>query len=109
MYRIETTEEFDKKVKKLAKRYPGIKNDLLELYVELEKGIIIGDKLKWVGKWVFKARLGSSDQTKWKRGGFRTIYYVVNEDNLILLITIYAKSQKENIRPDEILRILAEE
>lgn len=46
MYRIETTEEFDKKVKKLAKRYPGIKNDLLELYVELEKGIIIGDKLK---------------------------------------------------------------
>jgi mRNA-degrading endonuclease RelE of RelBE toxin-antitoxin system len=38
---------------------------------------------------------------KGKRGGVRVIYFNVNE-NEVLLFAVYAKSEKENMTPDEI-------
>ncbi len=43
-----------------------------------------------------------------KRGGIRVIYYVQVSGELIWLLTIYAKSSKENI-PAHILKALKEE
>ena len=45
---------------------------------------------------------------KGKRGGVRVIYYFKKQDNEIWLLTIYSKSQVENI-PAHILRQIAEE
>lgn len=43
-----------------------------------------------------------------KRGGVRVIYYNQLGESLIWLLTIYAKSRKENV-PPHILRSLKEE
>ena len=45
---------------------------------------------------------------KGKRGGVRVIYFFKKRDNEIWLLTIYGKSQVENI-PAHILRQIAEE
>ncbi len=45
---------------------------------------------------------------KGKRSGVRVIYYYRRPDNEIWLLTIYGKSQRENI-PAHILRQIAEE
>ena len=41
-----------------------------------------------------------------KSGGFRIIYYLRNSDNTIYLLTIYAKTYKEDIAPLEIKILL---
>jgi len=46
-----------------------------------------------------------------KSGGGRAIYYVVMADNAVLMITAYAKAEKEDLSPDDrkaILRVLEE-
>ena len=43
-----------------------------------------------------------------KRGGMRVIYFTESAKGLIWLLTIYAKSKKENV-PAHILKILKEE
>ncbi|MBI3241293.1 MAG: type II toxin-antitoxin system RelE/ParE family toxin [Chloroflexi bacterium] len=45
---------------------------------------------------------------KGKRGGVRVIYYFKKQDNEIWMLTIYGKSDRENI-PAHILRQIAEE
>ena len=45
---------------------------------------------------------------KGKRGGLRVIYYFKKQDNEIWMLTIYGKSEVENI-PAHILRQIAEE
>ena len=45
---------------------------------------------------------------KGKRGGVRIIYYFKKPDNEIWLLTIYSKSEKENI-PVQLLRQIAKE
>ncbi len=45
---------------------------------------------------------------KGKRGGVRVIYYFKKQDNEIWMLTIYGKSEVENI-PAHILRQIAEE
>jgi mRNA-degrading endonuclease RelE of RelBE toxin-antitoxin system len=51
---------------------------------------------------VYKIGLKSSDITKGKSGAFRVIYYVLFSDGRIYLLTIYSKSEKENICWEEI-------
>ncbi len=37
-----------------------------------------------------------------KRGGARVIYFNIDEREVILLVTVYAKAEQENISPDTI-------
>lgn len=37
-----------------------------------------------------------------KSGGGRTIYYAITDDDLVYLITAYAKVDREDLTPDEI-------
>lgn len=41
---------------------------------------------------------------KGKRGGVRVIYFNLTADEIVLLVAVYAKSEKENILPGEIER-----
>lgn len=41
---------------------------------------------------------------KGKRGGARVIYFNLTADEIVLLVAVYAKSEKENILPGEIER-----
>ncbi|MFM6038876.1 MAG: type II toxin-antitoxin system RelE/ParE family toxin [Sphaerospermopsis kisseleviana] len=56
---------------------------------------------------VFKVRVKNSNIQKGKSAGYRIIYQVESPTN-VLLLTIYSKSDQEDITPQEIKNILAE-
>jgi len=108
MYTVNTTDVFEKQVKKLLKKYRRIQKDLIPFIDKLETGELVGSAVPGFNKKLYKARVPSSDQKKGKRGGFRVLYYLVSEDDVIYLLTLYAKAKKSDIRHVEISRLLKE-
>jgi mRNA-degrading endonuclease RelE of RelBE toxin-antitoxin system len=101
----ETTPRFEKDVKKLCKRFPKLKEDLTQLIVELKNNPTIGTHL---GNNVYKIRLQNSSISSGKSGGFRVISYYFVEDTLYL-VTMYSKSDRENILDNELKKIIQQE
>jgi mRNA-degrading endonuclease RelE of RelBE toxin-antitoxin system len=102
---IEYTSEFKRNLRQLAKRYRRIKTDVQPLLDNLEQGQTPGDQIPGVAYEVFKARVGNSDSGKGKSGGYRIIYQCT-EDSKIILVTIYSKTEQEDIAPHEIRQII---
>jgi len=100
-YNISTISLFDKQVKRLAKKYPSIKNDLIELIEILSDNPELGTSL---GNNFYKIRLSIS--SKGKSGGARLITYVKVTETTIYLTSIFDKSEKENITDEELKTIL---
>jgi mRNA-degrading endonuclease RelE of RelBE toxin-antitoxin system len=105
-YKIIPSEYFKQQVRELRKVYPGIRRDLKELSAMLKENPKAGKPL---GRKVYKIRLKSSDMGKGKRSSYRVISYVIDEQQKIRLLTIYAKPRKANISDKEILAILKKE
>jgi len=103
-YKIIPTPEFIKNLKTLKKKYKNIKNDVLELANELEKNPTIGIDL---GNNTFKIRIKNSDNNKGKSAGYRVITYCINDIKEVSLVTIYSKSEKENILELELKELIA--
>ncbi len=101
---ILTVPEFDKNVKKLAKRYKNIKNDLSLLVTALREKPIEGTHL--FGN-CYKIRLVNSSVPTGKSKGFRVITYYIDNNSNLYLLSIYSKSDKESIQESEIIEILA--
>jgi mRNA-degrading endonuclease RelE of RelBE toxin-antitoxin system len=97
--RIETTESFLKDLKRLAKKYPSIKNDLKELKETLEKNPCEGTL---IGENIYKIRLAIESKGKGKSGGARVITFLYAIKKVLYLLAIYDKSDMENIRDSEI-------
>lgn len=102
---IRPLKSFEKSVKQLQKRYPKIKEDLSPIIAQLTSGTLVGNRLQNISYMVYKAHILNSDAQRGKSGGYRLIYYV-HLDDLILLVTIYSKSDKENITNEEIIEKL---
>ena len=101
--KIKTLPSFDKELKKLSKRYRSIKKDMKQLYHELlenqNAGIKIVDNC-------YKIRLANSSIPTGRSGGFRVIYYYVDEEKNLYLMAMYSKSELENVSDEKILNIL---
>jgi len=102
-YKIIPSEHFEKDVKKLLKKYRSIKKDLVILLQELKESPFSGTPL---GNNCYKIRVPNSSIPTGKRGGFRTISLIKIEKETVILLTIYSKSEKENISDNEISDIL---
>lgn len=102
---VETSEDFDVQVEQWGKKYSRLPDILEGLIGQLEQGDHPGDKIPGVGYDAYKVRLPNPDAGRGKSGGFRVIYYVQLADRVVLL-TIYPKSQRENIPTAEIRRII---
>jgi mRNA-degrading endonuclease RelE of RelBE toxin-antitoxin system len=102
-YKIIPSDTFEKDVKKLAKRFKQLKKDLISLYEELQKEPFSGTSL---GNNCYKIRVPNSSIPTGKSGGFRTISLVKIEAEKILLLTIYSKTEKENISDSELKELL---
>jgi len=102
-YNIIAVPTFKKELKKLAKKYHSIKSDLTELFETLsinpEQGVSLGNNC-------YKIRLSISSKNKGKSGGARLITNFVIADNTVYLLTIYDKSEKENLTDKELLQFL---
>jgi len=71
----------------------------------LEENPTIGTPL---GNDCYKIRVANSSIPTGKSGGFRVITLVKIEKDKVILLTIYSKTQKENISEEELSEILKE-
>ena len=101
-YRIVTTDDFDRNVKVLSKKYRSLKTDLITFRKELLENPTMGDDL---GSNTRKVRIAIASKNKGKRGGARIItcnLLVDVENTKIYLLAIYDKGEQENISKKEI-------
>ena len=101
-YKIVPTEDFNKEVKSLAKKYHSFLEDLKEFRKELLENPETGDNL---GGNVRKVRMAIASKNKGKRGGARIItcnVLIDIENTKIYLLTIYYKGEQESISSKEI-------
>jgi mRNA-degrading endonuclease RelE of RelBE toxin-antitoxin system len=99
------TDRFENDIRRLGKRYRRIRLDIQPLIEQLESGELLGDQMSGMDYAVFKVRVRNSSTQKGKSGGYRVIYYLKTRDQ-ILLVTIYAKSDKADITATEVREIL---
>lgn len=104
---IDLTPEYKRNLKNLAKKYRHIRYDTQNIFVELQKGNFMGDKLSGFELEIYKVRVQNSDIKKGKSGGYRLIYLVESETS-ILLLTIYSKSEQEDLKNNQIKSIVEE-
>lgn len=98
-FNIQTTPEFENEFKKLFKKYASLKEDILELYKELNNNPQIGVSL---GGGFYKIRLAIKSKSKGKSGGGRVITFIKYVDEQLFLISIYDKGEIENVSIDEL-------
>lgn len=110
--KIITSENFRNKAKRLLKRYRSLKNELFELENELKKNPELGT---YLGNNCFKIRISIKSKGKGKSGGARIITHVVtriiqNSEQLKIvgIITIFDKSEYENIEEKELSDLIAQ-
>jgi mRNA-degrading endonuclease RelE of RelBE toxin-antitoxin system len=100
------SDRFESEVRRLGKKYRRIRLDIESVIKQLESGELPGDQIPdrdWI---LFKVRVKNSNIQKGKSGGYRVIYYLMTERN-ILLITIYSKSEQPDIAAAEIRTIIS--
>lgn len=102
---VEYTDDFKRDLKRLHKKYRKVRDDVEAFVLQLEGGETPGDQVQGVGFTVYKARLKSSDLSSGKSGGYRVVYLLITPEKISLL-TIYVKTQKEDISVKEIRRII---
>ncbi|MBR0031214.1 MAG: addiction module toxin RelE [Treponema sp.] len=101
--------EFERGAKALRKKYRSFEKDYDAFLDELEKNPFSGEPL---GMHTYKNRMVISSKGKGKSGGARVLTYNLQKRNheeiLITLMSIYDKSEIENVS-DAYIRSLVEE
>ena len=100
------TNRFEKDIRRLAKRYRKIRLDIQPLIQQLEAGELPGDQIPNLEQSIFKVRVKNSDIQKGKSAGYRVIYYLKTETQVVL-ITMYSKSDRLDMSTAEIREILS--
>jgi mRNA-degrading endonuclease RelE of RelBE toxin-antitoxin system len=102
-FKVETIPPFIRQLKRLAKKYPSISEDLAELGDDLSENPIQGVSL---GNDCYKIRLPISSKGKGKSAGARIVTCVRIVNETVTLLTIFDKSDKENISDKELKNLL---
>ncbi len=102
-YNIIPIEKFKKEAKRLVKKYPSLKKELIELTTLLKSTPSAGTSL---GNNVYKIRISIKSKSAGKSGGARVITYVVTENKEIYLLTIYDKGELDTIDNKTLRRII---
>jgi len=97
------TRNFLKEAKRLAKKYKSLKIDIANLIESLEQDPTQGVSL---GKSCYKIRMGITSKGKGKSGGSRVVTCVFIAETEVHLLTIYDKSDKEDISDKELKTLL---
>ncbi|MDQ6763524.1 MAG: type II toxin-antitoxin system RelE/ParE family toxin [Bacteroidota bacterium] len=104
-YKVKAISKFEKELKRLAKKFPSLKAEYLQLIKSLQNHPTQGTPL---GANCFKIRVAVSSKGKGKSGGARVITYVKIVETVVYLLTIFDKSEKENIPDKELGELLKE-
>ena len=98
-YKVLPTHKFEKEIKRLIKKFPSLKKEYAALINELKNNPAAGTPL---GNNCYKIRLSVASKNKGKSGGARVITYVVVDDISVFLLTIFDKSEQNNISDKEL-------
>lgn len=101
-YKIVSIPFFDKQAKRLAKKYPSLKDDLAKLFDSLSDDPEQG---KALGNGFYKVRLSIASKSRGKSGGARIITFVKVTETKVYLTSIYDKSDKNSITDKELEQI----
>lgn len=99
-YKIETTDDFNKDIKRLSKKFSSIKSDFQAILDNLEKELELADDL---GTGFKKIRINIKSKGKCKSGGGRIISYetiIAVNNSLIVFISIYNKGDFDTVDLD---------
>ena len=86
--------KFKKEAKRLIKKFPSLKAELLKLNLTLQNDPDTGIPL---GNNTYKIRLAIKSKGTGKSGGSRIITYLITENKEVHLLTIYDKSEFDSI------------
>jgi len=104
-YKVKTIPNFDKALKRLAKKYASLKSEYIALLYSLEsdpqQGISLGNNC-------YKIRLAIASKNKGKSGGARVITHVLIRNKTVFLLDIFDKSEQESIRDKELMMLIKE-
>ncbi|MEH2116428.1 type II toxin-antitoxin system RelE/ParE family toxin [Nostoc sp.] len=106
---IRFSDEFEQEFYRLSKRFRNIRSDVQPIIEQLQQGNIVGIRIAGIGEEyiIYKVRVRNSHIQKGKSAGYR-LNYQVESPTSILLLTIYSKSDREDIGVNEIREILAD-
>lgn len=99
-YNVEAIPNFRKEAKRLIKKYPSLKRELVELFSVLQ---VTPDHGTPIGKNCYKIRLSISSKGTGKSGGARIISHVYVEGSTVFLLSIYDKSEQQNVTTQQIM------
>ena len=102
-YNIISTTRFAKELKRLVKKFPSL---IIE-YSELVEQLLVNPETgTFIGNNCYKIRLAIASKGKGKRGGGRAITYIYLKTSTVYLLTVYDKSEKEDLKPNELTQII---
>ena len=107
-YRVKSIEVFERQAKRLIRKYPSLREELITLVQALKEE---PDQGTAIGKSCYKIRLAIKSKGKGKSGGARVITNILFADQTVYLLTIYDKSDQENLSNkelDDLLRLVPE-
>jgi mRNA-degrading endonuclease RelE of RelBE toxin-antitoxin system len=107
--RVRTTENFDKEVARLARKFPAVLDEVADFISRLKRDDLMqlpGRRIRRTGFTVYKERLPNRSARRGKRGGFR-IYYWVRERDYLVLVAICSKTEHEGYIESELGRMIA--
>ncbi len=102
-YKVKTIPKFEKELKRLSKNYPSLKNEYLVLLHSLKQQPKQDTSL---GNECYKLPLSIATKGKGKSGGARVITYLQIWQTTVYRLTIFDKSEHENIPDKELEDIL---
>ena len=108
-YSIKTIVVFEKQTKRLLKKYPSLKSELLQLVQELKEN---PEQWTCIGKNCYKIRISIASKGKGKSGGARVITHIAITKETVYLLSIYDKSDQETLSQkelDELLKFISDD
>lgn len=104
---IVLTDRFKSLLKRLARKYRLVTDDIEALIDELENGQKPGDRIqKLGGAEVYKVRIRNTSARLSKRDGFRVVYYV--SEMTVTLLVICQKPRCAEVQPARIRQLMDE-
>ena len=94
---------FDRQLKRLAKRHHSILKDMAAKVEDLLENPYEGDSL---GNNCYKVRLAITSKGKGKSGGARVITCVQIQNDVLYLLSIYDKTDKDDLADGELSNLL---
>jgi mRNA-degrading endonuclease RelE of RelBE toxin-antitoxin system len=104
-YSVLPTPLFKKQAKRLAKKYRSLLKELSEFENSISENPTQGTTL---GNNAYKIRLSVESKGKGKSGGMRIITYIVTKQREVYLLTIYDKSEMDNIDSKTLKSLISE-